>query len=167
MNWKLKRNCSIAPRQLILVFVALNVVSFTIAIGFALFGPWVIVPFAGVEMLVLGIAFWVWSQHATDYERVAIENGKITLQVVERERVVQSYEWNPHWARLEMVAEPFGCKLLLSQAGKKTEIARHLDGARKLQWMVEFKSALAACRVASQGGSQNDVSRDSLAKISR
>ena len=33
-HWKLARNCSLAPRQLLLVFVALSMLSLTVAVFF-------------------------------------------------------------------------------------------------------------------------------------
>jgi uncharacterized membrane protein len=65
----LKRNCSISPAGLLCVFVALGSVSLAIGIGFAMLGAWLILPFAGLEVVALGAAFVV---HA---RRVAKELG--------------------------------------------------------------------------------------------
>ena len=55
----LKRNCSISPAGLLGVFVALGSVSLAFGIGFAMLGAWLILPFAGLEVLALGVAFMV------------------------------------------------------------------------------------------------------------
>lgn len=52
-----KRNCSISPAGLLAVFSALSVAALAIGIGFALLGAWLILPFAGLEILGLGLAF--------------------------------------------------------------------------------------------------------------
>ena len=44
-EWILKRNCSIAPRQLAWVFAILCTVSLTVALGFTLHGAWTILFF--------------------------------------------------------------------------------------------------------------------------
>ncbi len=52
-----RRNCSISPAGLLAVFSALSVAALAIGIGFALLGAWLILPFAGLEILGLGLAF--------------------------------------------------------------------------------------------------------------
>ena len=51
------RRNSISPRGLALVFALLAAVSMTIAVTFAVLGAWLILPFAGLEVLCLGAAF--------------------------------------------------------------------------------------------------------------
>jgi uncharacterized membrane protein len=53
------RNCSISPRALAGVFAALAAVTLLIGVGFALVGAWLVLPFAGLEVLMLVAAF-VW-----------------------------------------------------------------------------------------------------------
>jgi uncharacterized membrane protein len=53
----LQRNCSISPAGLLGVFVALGCVTLAIGVGFAIAGAWLILPFAGLEVVALGVAF--------------------------------------------------------------------------------------------------------------
>ena len=53
----LKRNCSISPAGLAGVFAALACVVVAIGAGFAFVGAWLVLPFAGLEVLALGAAF--------------------------------------------------------------------------------------------------------------
>ena len=57
------RTCSISPAGLAGVFAALSIVALAIGIGFAIVGAWLILPFAGLEVLMLGIAFVVHARH--------------------------------------------------------------------------------------------------------
>ena len=57
------RHCSISPAGLLGVFAALAVVTLAIGVGFALLGAWLILPFAGLEVLILGVAFVVHTRH--------------------------------------------------------------------------------------------------------
>ena len=52
-------NCSISPTGLLCAFAALAAVTLAIATGFALMGAWLVLPFAGLEVLALGVAFVV------------------------------------------------------------------------------------------------------------
>ena len=57
------RHCSISPAGLLGVFAALSIVTLAIGIGFAIVGAWLILPFAGLEVLILGVAFVVHARH--------------------------------------------------------------------------------------------------------
>ena len=49
--------CSISPLGLLRVYVGLALVVLAIGVGFALVGAWPVLPFAGLEALLLGVAF--------------------------------------------------------------------------------------------------------------
>ncbi len=51
------RNCSISPAGLLGAFAALATVTLAIGLGFAFLGAWLILPFAGIEVLGLALAF--------------------------------------------------------------------------------------------------------------
>jgi len=55
-------NCSISPLGLLRVFVGLALVVLAIGVGFALVGAWPVLPFAGLEALMLGVAFVVYAR---------------------------------------------------------------------------------------------------------
>ena len=52
-----KRNCSISPAALATVFALLATATLAIGVGFAAFGAWLVLPFAGLEVLLLAGAF--------------------------------------------------------------------------------------------------------------
>ncbi len=56
---KRARNCSISPAALLGSLAALAAVTLAIGIGFSLLGAWPVLPFAGLEVLALAIAFVV------------------------------------------------------------------------------------------------------------
>ena len=58
----LKRSCSISPAGLLCVYAALGSVSLAIGVGFALQGAWLILPFAGLEVVALAVAFLVYAR---------------------------------------------------------------------------------------------------------
>ena len=53
------RHCSISPAGLLWAFAGLAAVTLAIAAGFAFMGAWLILPFAGLEVLALAVAFVV------------------------------------------------------------------------------------------------------------
>jgi uncharacterized membrane protein len=52
------------------VFALLAAVSVGIGIGFAMVGAWLVLPFAGIEAIALGIAFLATAWRMADYERI-------------------------------------------------------------------------------------------------
>jgi uncharacterized membrane protein len=53
------RLCSISPAGMLCAFCGLAVVTLAIGIGFALIGAWLVLPFAGLEVVALAVAFVV------------------------------------------------------------------------------------------------------------
>src|SRR5213079_2048108 len=118
----LKRNCSISPSGLACVFVALAVVVLAIGAGFAIAGAWLILPFAGLEVLLLGGAFVLYARRAADYERIALERGWLRVEVAEGRRL-ERYELDARRVRVELE----GPRVLVREAGEALELGRHLD----------------------------------------
>ncbi|HMS81133.1 MAG TPA: DUF2244 domain-containing protein, partial [Burkholderiaceae bacterium] len=86
-EWLLKRNCSLAPRQLAVIFGGLALVSLSIATLFAARGAWLVLPFACIEVLALGTAFVVYARHATDYERIVLCRDCLLVETCRGERL--------------------------------------------------------------------------------
>jgi uncharacterized membrane protein len=138
-----RRNCSIGPGSLIAVFASLVALSFGFGAVFASYGPWLILPFAGLEMLAVGCAFFTCGRRVGDFERISVGAHAVTIEQVQgKRRVVQ--EFNPRWARLSVLRQPADVKVLLSQSGKQVELGRHLGVERRLAFANDFGAALRA-----------------------
>jgi uncharacterized membrane protein len=128
----LKRNCSMSPAGLACVFAALGAFSLAIATGFALLGAWLLLPFAGLEVLALGAAFaWV-ARHATDRERIELVNGRLVVEVADG-ATHERFEVDARRVRLRLVEEERagGARVLLCERATEREIGRYLGaGAR-------------------------------------
>jgi uncharacterized membrane protein len=133
----LKRNCSIAPAALACVFAALAVAVLGIGVGFAMAGAWLILPFAGLEVVALGVAFVLQARHATDYERIELTGGRLRVEVAEAERIAR-YELEARGARIEMQ----GPQVWLRAAGKAVRIGRHLDEEARVRFAGELEKRL-------------------------
>ncbi|MGA7985125.1 MAG: DUF2244 domain-containing protein [Burkholderiales bacterium] len=138
----LKRNCSISPGSMLRVFGLLALASLGIALGFAFAGAWLILPFAGLEVLALGAAFVVHARHATDFERIEVSTGRLTVEIVEADRVAR-YVLDPRVAKLRLEKdEGFGARVLLRAPGRDVEIGRHLDAEARVVFATELMKKL-------------------------
>jgi len=97
-----------------------------IATGFALLGAWLVLPFAGIEIAVLGFAVsWV-LRHARDFELICLKGGMLEVEIADGGcRTLRQF--NPHWARLVIETRGHATRLALRSHGKEFEIGRHLN----------------------------------------
>ena len=63
-DWLMKRNCSVSPRQFVLFYLSLALFSLFIAFLLVLSGAWLVLPFTGIELLAVGVAFAIYARHA-------------------------------------------------------------------------------------------------------
>ena len=133
----LKRNCSISPSGLACVFVALAVVVLAIGTGFAIAGAWLILPFAGLEVVLLGGAFVLQARHATDYERIALERDRLKVEVADGRRLA-CYELDARRVRVEVE----GSRVMVRGAREALELGRYLDDESRRVFGAELKKRL-------------------------
>ena len=96
----MKRNCSFTPRQVGLFYLSMFVFSSLIAGYFYWRGAWVIIPFTGIELLVLGIALLIYARHAADYEKMVIHEGHVDGEIVNGSQKIQKH-WPLLWVRIK------------------------------------------------------------------
>ena len=138
----LKRNCSISPAGLAGAFSALALGVLAIGMGFALAGAWLVLPFAGLEALLLGAAFVAYARHAADYERIELAGGRLTVEVAEARRKGR-YEVPAHRATVRLEKNPgYGARVLLNARGEELEIGRHLDAEARVELAAELTKRL-------------------------
>ncbi|MDR3454883.1 MAG: DUF2244 domain-containing protein [Rhodoferax sp.] len=100
IQWFLKRNCSVSPAQLAWVYVSLCVVSLGIGVVFWFKGATLVMPFAWVELLVVGASFWVYARHATDGEKISLQGAQLVVEL-ESAGKLERAEFNREWVRVE------------------------------------------------------------------
>ena len=76
----LKRNCSISPIQLAIIFILLGIISIAIGVIFYSLGATLILPFSFVEVIALITAYFYNALHANDYERLKVDNQNIYFE---------------------------------------------------------------------------------------
>jgi uncharacterized membrane protein len=94
-------NCSLQPRAAALFFVTLCIVSFSIAGLFALRGLWPILPFAGLEMLVLGWALRVSLRRRHCFESISLSQERVVIETRDGSQTSQVV-FPRHWAQVKL-----------------------------------------------------------------
>jgi len=139
-----RRNDSLGSRWRWRLFASLCVVSFGLALGFAVFGAWLVLPYSVLEMTVLYLAFvWI-DRHASDWERVSVCGDRV---VVERERagLQTRCEFNRYWARIDVENQGFNRapRLTLRFAGQSIAIGEELSAEDRGAVARDLKRLLA------------------------
>jgi uncharacterized membrane protein len=140
-----RRNDSLGARGRWRIFAALCTLSFGVAMGFAAFGAWLVLPYSALEMGVLFLAFsWI-GRHAADWERLSVQGDRV---IVEREcaGALTRHEFNRCWTRLESDPGEFGRapRLALCSAGERVSIGDDLSAAAREKVANDLRRALAA-----------------------
>jgi uncharacterized membrane protein len=131
----LKRNCSMSPKALAGVFAALALVTLAIGAGFALVGAWLVLPFAGLEALLLGAAYLAYARHAADYERLEIEPDGLKVEVAQANRVARYRLVNAK------VSVEHG-RVVVRDAKEELEVGRYLGAEARVELAAELQKRL-------------------------
>ena len=124
-----------SPAGLAKVFAALALLVLAIGAGFAAAGAWLILPFAGLEALLLGAAFVLYARHAADYERIELESGRLTVEIANGERIARH---RMDGATLSMEEG----RVWLRDAKEELEIGRHLGAEARAELAAELEKKL-------------------------
>lgn len=143
-DWVIRRNCSITPRQLVLVYSALSTTCLLVASFFALRGAWYILGFAVLEIFAVGVAFFLFARHATDREHITLTDDCLLVELVQREEIRQ-YRLDPRTTRVEPPVVP-GELIGLQSNGVKVEVGQFLTERNRREFVRELRNALASER---------------------
>lgn len=80
VEWRLRRNCSMAPRRALQVYAVLSAVCLGIATLCWWQGATLVMAFAWLEVAALGAALLVYARHAADSECIRLERGMLSVQ---------------------------------------------------------------------------------------
>jgi len=138
--WLLKRNCSIAPSQLLAFYASFCGLSLAIAALFWLEGAVLVLPFAGIELLAVGAALLAYARHATDRETIRLQPGRLLVQRANGARL-EEVEFAPAWVRVEPRS---GDRSLieLSGQGRRITVGRYVRPELRRQLADELRWAL-------------------------
>ena len=115
------------------VLVAMGATTLAIGAGAAAIGAWPVMPFAGLEVALLALAFHVLGRHDADFERLEVGEHEVRVEAREAERLTR-FVAQRSWARVEVASRGSRCTLRLAYAGRTVPLGRMLsdEGRRRL-----------------------------------
>lgn len=133
-------NCSLSPRGTLYVVVSIAIYSFFIGLGFALMGAWLVLPFAGLEVLAIAYAFYLVYCHSGDYESITIKDDTLCIEKHSYQHNSQIV-FNRYWARVLLRKLPSGDQtLFLRSHDREVEFgSRFMSSEQRLLLAEQLK----------------------------
>lgn len=135
----LKPNNSLSPEGTVKVLMALFVIVLLVSIGFSLIGAWLVLPFAGIEIVALAYAFCSVYLHSNDYESITIVGDEVIVEK-KNDKDLTMMIFQRYWAQISVrdVMQGSGKVskrgLFISSHGKEVEFGKYFinDGQRTM-----------------------------------
>lgn len=142
IDWRLVRNCSVTPAQMGWMYLSLCAVSLGIATFFWLLGARLVMPFAWLEIVVVGLAFATYGRHAADGERISLQGSRLVVEL-ETAGKLQRAEFDRSWVRVEPKTGDRSL-ITLSGQGRSVEVGRYVRPELRPALASEIRMALRA-----------------------
>lgn len=140
LQWVLQRNCSITPRQLISVYLSLCLLAMFISAGFWWQGAPLVSAFAGIELLLVGVALLGYARHAGDREVLTLAGRSLAVEQCHGSRVERA-DFQTEWLKVEPVAGQ-GSLVELSARGQSIRVGRLLRPEVRGAFAQELRRAV-------------------------
>lgn len=135
----LKRNCSISPTQLAIIFIFLGLISIFIGIIFYLIGATLILPFSFLEILALGAAYFYNALHANDYEFLSVDSKNVYF---ESKFGLKSRQENFLKSLVRILPSDQNNLINLSQGQRNVHFGKNIHTRLRSLLEIEIKQAL-------------------------
>jgi uncharacterized membrane protein len=127
-----KRNNSLSSMRRCLVLGSTTLAVVAISVGFACNVAWLVLPFAGLDLLVVVFAFRNVERRTGDYECMIVRSDQVVIERWDRGSVSR-FELNRTWAQV-VFREPRGVESgrpVLRSHGNEAELGIHLTDEQR------------------------------------
>lgn len=139
----IRPNRSLSVAGMVTLFAALSALALTIGIGFTLAGAWMVLPFAGLEVVVIGALCRWFYRHMDDCELIMIDPDRVRV-TKRRGRESSREDFPRYWVRVFYGDRegPGPARLWIGSHGRFVSIADDINEADRAQVARELKSLL-------------------------
>lgn len=157
LRWRMRRNCSITPAQMMSVYLSLCGVSLAVAAMFFVNGAPYVLGFTSVELLAVGAALLVYARHATDREWLTLSGRRLEVEQVDggqASRAAFRAEW--------LTVEPSGGQgslIELAGQGQMVRVGRFLRPEQRSAFAQELRQAVRLARLVTPAPNNDSTTR--------
>jgi len=134
-----KKNCSISPNKLAIIFIFLGLISILIGFIFYTFGAVLILPFSFLEAFALVVAYFYNALHANDFERLIVSGKNIYFESKIGLKYREEY-FLKSLARI--LPSQYNNLINLSQGQRNIHFGKHIHTSLRSFLEIEIKQAL-------------------------
>jgi len=137
-------NRSISWPLLLRFYLFTCLMSFSIAGLFVLLGYWVVLPFSGLEMMVLGLGLYFTSKKIYRQEVITIDKVNIKIEKGAK-NPAGTWIYGRHWVRIESIKTAGyrkNIKIMIGSHGKYIEIGSFLTKQEKESLVFELNKGI-------------------------
>lgn len=140
-------------RQTVTLYVVLAVLALTVAVALAVAGFWPVLPFAGLELALLGWALYVSARRGS--ERQVIWVGPTTVEVQTGHRGPErSWTFERSWTEVRLLRSGhswYPGRLLLRSRGQELEIGHFLHEEERVWLARELTNCIGPMATSGAG----------------
>lgn len=140
LQWQLRRNCSITPRQMLAAYALLCTISLAVGLFFWFTGARVVLAFTGFELMLLGAAMLLFARHAGDRETLTLVGRSLLVERAVGARVERN-AFSADWLTVEPAAGQ-NSLVELAGEGRTMRIGRFLRPELRGDFARELRRAM-------------------------
>lgn len=139
-RFTIRRTLSLSSREMLIFFILVCIVTFAINIGFLLVGAWLVLPFAGLELMTLGLALWVVFRSGERVEIVTIKGEDVRVLKQDR-KISEEWHYQRYWAQAVLLKDKswYPSKLFIRSHGRAMEIGKCLTDQERERLAIDLK----------------------------
>jgi uncharacterized membrane protein len=136
-------NNSLSSEGVLKLLVILGIIALIIALGFTQIGAWLVLPFAGLEILAFAVAFYYIRLHASDFESITIDGDEVLVEK-RYSKHLSSAVFHRYWTQVSVKESVSGrSALMIGSHGKEVEFGKHfIDDEQRIALARELKKKL-------------------------
>ncbi len=128
------------PAQLGWLYLSLCLVSLGIGVFFWIQGATLVLAFAGLEIIVVGLAFLAYARHACDGEKISLHGARLVVECESAGRLERA-EFARQWVRVEPKSGDHSL-IELSGQGRSIQVGRYVRPELRQVLAREIRKAL-------------------------
>lgn len=138
-----KPNNSLSPRGLLWLMIGIAAITMTVSLGVSLSGAWLVLPFAGLEVVAFALVLHHIYLHYDDFEKISLIDHELIIEK-HRYKYSEKFTFQRYWAKVILRNDADGkCSIFISSHGKEVEFgSRYMDDAQRIAVARQIKQQL-------------------------